>query len=53
MTTYALLHGSGDGGWSWHLVQRALSELGHDAAGVAGDQPVGDRAEHRHADGAA
>ena len=38
MTTFALLHGSGDGGWAWHLVQRALHEHGHDA--VAPDLPT-------------
>ncbi|WP_432491265.1 alpha/beta fold hydrolase [Kineococcus gypseus] len=37
MTTFALVHGSGDGGWAWHLVQRALRERGHDA--VAPDLP--------------
>lgn len=38
MTTYALIHGSGDGGWAWHLVQRALRERGHEA--VAPDLPT-------------
>jgi pimeloyl-ACP methyl ester carboxylesterase len=38
MTTYALVHGSGDGGWAWHLVQRALRERGHEA--VAPDLPT-------------
>ncbi len=38
MTTYALVHGSGDGGWAWHLVQRALHERGHEA--VAPDLPT-------------
>ena len=38
MTTFALLHGSGDGGWAWHLVQRALQDLGHDT--VAPDLPT-------------
>ena len=38
MTTFALVHGSGDGGWAWHLVQRALCERGHDA--VAPDLPT-------------
>ena len=38
MATYALVHGSGDGGWAWHLVQRALRDRGHDA--VAPDLPT-------------
>ena len=38
MTTYALLHGSGDGGWAWRLVQQALRERGHEA--VAPDLPT-------------
>jgi pimeloyl-ACP methyl ester carboxylesterase len=38
MTTFALIHGSGDGGWAWHLLQRALRERGHDA--VAPDLPT-------------
>lgn len=38
MTTFALVHGSGDGGWSWHLVQRALRGRGHEA--VAPDLPT-------------
>ena len=38
MTTFAMVHGSGDGGWTWHLVQRALRERGHEA--VAPDLPT-------------
>jgi pimeloyl-ACP methyl ester carboxylesterase len=38
MAVFALIHGSGDGGWAWHLVQRALRERGHDA--VAPDLPT-------------
>ncbi len=38
MTTFVLLHGSGDGGWVWHLVQRALRERGHES--VAPDLPT-------------
>lgn len=38
MTTFALIHGSGDGGWAWHLVQRALHARGHEA--VAPDLPT-------------
>lgn len=47
MTTFVLLHGSGDGGWAWHLVQRALHDLGHDA--VAPDLPT-DREDTTWAD---
>jgi thioesterase domain-containing protein len=32
------VHGSGDGGWAWHLVQRALVRRGH--ATVAPDLPT-------------
>lgn len=38
MTVFALLHGSGDGGWAWHLVQDALARRGYDA--VAPDLPT-------------
>lgn len=38
MTTFALIHGSGDGGWAWRLVRRALRERGHEA--VAPDLPT-------------
>jgi pimeloyl-ACP methyl ester carboxylesterase len=38
MVTFALIHGSGDGGWAWHLVQQALRERGH--ASVAPDLPT-------------
>jgi pimeloyl-ACP methyl ester carboxylesterase len=38
MTTFALIHGSGDGGWAWHLVQDALRERGHES--VAPDLPT-------------
>ena len=38
MTAFVLLHGSGDGGWAWHLVQRALAERGHES--VAPDLPT-------------
>lgn len=38
MTTFILLHGSGDGGWAWHLVQRALRGRGHEA--IAPDLPT-------------
>lgn len=38
MTTFALIHGSGDGGWAWHLVQQALRERGYES--VAPDLPT-------------
>lgn len=38
MTTFALIHGSGDGGDAWGLVRRALRDLGH--AAVAPDLPT-------------
>ena len=40
MTTFVLIHGAGDVGWSWHRVVRALRRLGHDA--VAPDLPCED-----------
>lgn len=40
MATLALIHGGGDVGWAWHLVERELRELGHDT--VAPDLPVDD-----------
>jgi pimeloyl-ACP methyl ester carboxylesterase len=40
MATYVLIHGAGDGGWYWHLVEAALRERGHDV--VAPDLPSGD-----------
>ena len=40
MTTYALIHGAGDVGWYWHLVERELRTRGHDA--VAPDLPIED-----------
>jgi pimeloyl-ACP methyl ester carboxylesterase len=42
MTTFALAHGGGDVGWSWHLVARALQAKGHTA--VAPDLPIEDEA---------
>jgi pimeloyl-ACP methyl ester carboxylesterase len=32
MATYALIHGSGDSGWAWHVVERALRARGHQVA---------------------
>ena len=39
-TTYVLIHGAGDVGWYWHLVDAALRERGHDV--VTMDLPVDD-----------
>jgi pimeloyl-ACP methyl ester carboxylesterase len=40
--TFALIHGAGDVGWYWHLVEAELLERGHDA--VAPDLPCDDDA---------
>jgi pimeloyl-ACP methyl ester carboxylesterase len=40
MSTYVLIHGAGDVGWYWHLVQADLQGRGHDV--VAVDLPVED-----------
>jgi pimeloyl-ACP methyl ester carboxylesterase len=40
MATFALIHGGGDVGWYWHLVERELRERGHDV--VAPDLPCDD-----------
>jgi pimeloyl-ACP methyl ester carboxylesterase len=40
MATFALIHGGGDVGWYWHLVEPVLRELGHDV--VAPDLPCDD-----------
>jgi pimeloyl-ACP methyl ester carboxylesterase len=40
MATFAFIHGGGDVGWYWHLVERALRELGHQT--VAPDLPCDD-----------
>lgn len=42
MATYALIHGAGDVGWYWHLVERELQERGHQT--VAPDLPIEDDA---------
>ncbi|RZQ62317.1 alpha/beta fold hydrolase [Amycolatopsis suaedae] len=42
MSTYVLIHGGGDVGWSWHLVAAELSSRGHDV--VAPDLPGGETA---------
>jgi pimeloyl-ACP methyl ester carboxylesterase len=40
MATFALIHGGGDVGWYWHLVERELRQRGHDV--VAPDLPCED-----------
>ena len=42
MATYVLIHGAGDVGWYWHLVERELRTRGH--AVVVMDLPVDDDA---------
>ena len=42
MATFALIHGGGDVGWYWHLVERELRQRGHDT--VAPDLPCEDDA---------
>jgi pimeloyl-ACP methyl ester carboxylesterase len=40
MATFALIHGAGDVGWYWHLVEAELQARGHDT--VAPDLPCDD-----------
>lgn len=40
MSTFVLIHGAGDVGWSWHLVEAELRARGHDV--VAPDLPGDD-----------
>ena len=40
MTTFAFIHGAGDVGWYWHLVEAELRGRGHDT--VAPDLPIED-----------
>ena len=42
MATYVLIHGAGDGGWYWHLLEAELHDRGHDV--VAPDLPSDDDA---------
>src|SRR4029453_3033449 len=42
MATYALIHGAGDVGWYWHLVEAELRKRGQDV--VVMDLPVEDDA---------
>ena len=50
MTTYVLIHGAGDVGWYWHLVEAELRAPGHDV--VAPDLPCDDDSAglHEYAD---
>jgi pimeloyl-ACP methyl ester carboxylesterase len=38
VSTFVLIHGAGDGGWYWHLVEAELRSRGHDV--VAPDLPT-------------
>ena len=40
MSTFVLIHGAGDVGWYWHLVEAELRAHGHDV--VAPDLPADD-----------
>jgi pimeloyl-ACP methyl ester carboxylesterase len=40
VSTFVLIHGAGDVGWYWHLVEAALRDAGHDT--VAPDLPCED-----------
>ena len=40
MTTFAFIHGAGDVGWYWHLVEADLRDRGHET--VAPDLPIED-----------
>lgn len=43
MSTFVLIHGAGDVGWSWHLVESELRMWGHDV--VAPDLPGDDESK--------
>lgn len=43
MTTFAIVHGAGDVGWSWHLVAAALEAEGHTV--IAPDLPTEDESK--------
>jgi pimeloyl-ACP methyl ester carboxylesterase len=43
VTTFAIAHGAGDVGWSWHLVAEALKAKGHTA--IAPDLPTEDESK--------
>ena len=40
MSTFVLIHGAGDVGWYWHLVEAELRKRGHEA--ISMDLPVED-----------
>lgn len=40
LATFALIHGAGDAGWYWHLVERELQQRGHQT--LAPDLPCDD-----------
>ena len=40
VATFVLIHGGGDVGWYWHLVERELRQRGHDT--LAPDLPCDD-----------
>ena len=42
MATFAFIHGAGDVGWYWHLVEAELRARGHDT--IAPDLPIDDEA---------
>jgi pimeloyl-ACP methyl ester carboxylesterase len=43
VTTFAIVHGAGDVGWSWHLVAAALEAKGHNT--IAPDLPTEDESK--------
>jgi pimeloyl-ACP methyl ester carboxylesterase len=43
MSTFVLIHGAGDVGWYWHLVEAELRARGHDV--VAPDLPGDDESQ--------
>jgi pimeloyl-ACP methyl ester carboxylesterase len=43
MTTFAIVHGAGDVGWSWHLVSASLEAKGHTV--IAPDLPTDDESK--------
>ena len=40
MATFVLIHGAGDVGWYWHLVEKELRQCGHQV--IAPDLPCDD-----------
>jgi pimeloyl-ACP methyl ester carboxylesterase len=40
MTTFALIHGGGHGGWCWQRLQPSLARLGHQS--ISPDLPIED-----------